>query len=50
MTQIWVYRVVVWVLPLVALVVTHRVCVELQRGERLEERKAAKARQAAEAR
>ena len=49
-SQLWVYRVVVWVLPLVALVVTHRVCVELQRGERLEERKAAKARQAAEAR
>jgi ubiquinol-cytochrome c reductase cytochrome b subunit len=47
---LWVYRVVVWVLPVVALVVTRRVCVELQRGERLEERKAAKARQAAEAR
>ena len=32
-TQIWFYRVVVWILPLVALVVAHRVCVELQRGE-----------------
>ena len=33
-------RVLVWSsLPLVALVVTQRVCVELQRGERLEERR-----------
>jgi ubiquinol-cytochrome c reductase cytochrome b subunit len=33
-TQIWVYRVAVWVLPLIALVVTKRVCDELVAGER----------------
>jgi ubiquinol-cytochrome c reductase cytochrome b subunit len=33
--QVWAYRVLVWVLPLVALVVAHRVCVELQRGEQV---------------
>lgn len=32
--QIWVYRVLVWVAPLVVLAVAHQVCVELQRGER----------------
>jgi ubiquinol-cytochrome c reductase cytochrome b subunit len=42
--QIWAYRVLVWVLPLVALFVTHRVCIELQEGEKVERR-----RQAAEA-
>jgi ubiquinol-cytochrome c reductase cytochrome b subunit len=47
---LWVYRVLIWALPIVALVVTHRVCVELQRGEQLKERQeAARARQAAEA-
>ena len=33
-TQIWVYRVAVWVVPLVALFVTKRVCDELVAGER----------------
>ena len=43
-SQLWVFRVLVWVLPLVALAVAHRVCVELQKGERVEaERKAAEA-------
>jgi ubiquinol-cytochrome c reductase cytochrome b subunit len=39
--QIWVYRVLVWVAPLVAFFVTRRVCNELREGERLERRKAA---------
>jgi len=39
--QIWVYRVVVWVLPLVALFVTRRVCVELQEGEQVKLRQRA---------
>ncbi len=34
-SQIWVFRVLNFVLPLVALAVTHRVCVELQKGERV---------------
>ena len=34
-SQIWVFRVLVWVAPLVALWITHRVCRELQRGERV---------------
>jgi ubiquinol-cytochrome c reductase cytochrome b subunit len=33
-TQIWVYRVAIWVVPLVALFVTKRVCEELVAGER----------------
>ena len=33
-TQIWVYRVAIWVVPLVALFVTKRVCDELSAGER----------------
>jgi ubiquinol-cytochrome c reductase cytochrome b subunit len=33
-TQIWVYRVAIWVVPLVALFVTKRVCDELAAGER----------------
>jgi len=33
-TQIWVYRVAVWVVPLVALFVTKRSCDELVAGER----------------
>jgi ubiquinol-cytochrome c reductase cytochrome b subunit len=35
--QLWLYRVLVFVGPLVAGVVTYRVCVELQRGEVVEE-------------
>jgi ubiquinol-cytochrome c reductase cytochrome b subunit len=42
--QIWAYRVLVFVLPLVALVATHRVCKELLAGEQVE-----KQRHAAEA-
>jgi ubiquinol-cytochrome c reductase cytochrome b subunit len=34
--QIWVYRVLVFVGPLVAALTAYRVCIELQRGERLE--------------
>jgi ubiquinol-cytochrome c reductase cytochrome b subunit len=42
--QIWVYRVLVWVLPVVVGAIAYRVCVELQRGERVEqERKRAEA-------
>jgi ubiquinol-cytochrome c reductase cytochrome b subunit len=42
--QIWVYRVLVWVLPVVVGVIAYRVCVELQRGEHVErERKRAEA-------
>jgi ubiquinol-cytochrome c reductase cytochrome b subunit len=37
--QIWAFRVLVWVLPVVALVVTKRVCEELQRGEVVEVRR-----------
>jgi ubiquinol-cytochrome c reductase cytochrome b subunit len=49
--QIWAYRVLVWVLPAVALLVTKRVCDELVRGERVEyERERAEAEvEAAEA-
>ena len=40
--QIWVYRVLVWVLPVVVLFVTKRVCEELLAGEKVEsERRAA---------
>jgi quinol---cytochrome-c reductase cytochrome b subunit len=43
--QIWVYRVLVWVLPVVALFLTKRICVELVRGERVEkERRLAEAK------
>ncbi len=42
--QIWTYRVLVWVLPVVVGAVSYRVCVELQRGELVEhERKRAEA-------
>jgi ubiquinol-cytochrome c reductase cytochrome b subunit len=34
--QIWAYRVLVWVLPLVVLFATKRVCDELRSGERVE--------------
>jgi ubiquinol-cytochrome c reductase cytochrome b subunit len=37
--QIWTYRVLVWVLPVVALYVTKRVCEELLRGEAVEVRR-----------
>ena len=39
--QIWAYRVLVWVVPLVMLVVTYRVCIGLQAGERAERRRRA---------
>jgi ubiquinol-cytochrome c reductase cytochrome b subunit len=42
--QIWVYRVLVWVLPVVVGAIAYRVCIELQRGEHVErERKRAEA-------
>jgi ubiquinol-cytochrome c reductase cytochrome b subunit len=50
--QIWFYRVAVWVLPIIAGAVAHRVCAELQKGERVERerrRAEAEARQASEA-
>jgi ubiquinol-cytochrome c reductase cytochrome b subunit len=34
--QIWAYRVVVWVLPVLVLLATRRLCVELQRSELIE--------------
>jgi ubiquinol-cytochrome c reductase cytochrome b subunit len=34
--QIWVFRVLVWVLPVIALLVTKRICDELLRGEAVE--------------
>ena len=37
--QIWAFRVLVWVLPVVALIVTKRVCEELLRGEVVEVRR-----------
>jgi ubiquinol-cytochrome c reductase cytochrome b subunit len=42
--QIWAYRVFVWVLPVIALFLTKRICDELVRGEAVErERRAAEA-------
>jgi quinol---cytochrome-c reductase cytochrome b subunit len=38
-TQIWIYRVLIWVLPPVVALIAHRVCIELQRGERVERRR-----------
>jgi ubiquinol-cytochrome c reductase cytochrome b subunit len=35
-SQVWAYRILVWVLPVVAFLVTFRVCRELVRGERVE--------------
>jgi hypothetical protein len=35
-TQLWVYRVLVWVLPLAVLLVVKRVCDELRAKERIE--------------
>jgi ubiquinol-cytochrome c reductase cytochrome b subunit len=37
--QLWAFRVLVWVLPVVALIVTKRVCEELLRGEVIEVRR-----------
>jgi hypothetical protein len=37
--QVWAFRVLVWVLPVVALFVTKRVCDELLRGEVVEIRR-----------
>jgi ubiquinol-cytochrome c reductase cytochrome b subunit len=36
-SQIWVFRVIVWVIPVVAAYATKRVCAELLAGERVEE-------------
>jgi ubiquinol-cytochrome c reductase cytochrome b subunit len=50
--QIWFYRVLVWVGPFIAGLIAYRVCVELQRGERVErerKRAEAEAREAPEA-
>jgi quinol---cytochrome-c reductase cytochrome b subunit len=42
MSQIWGYRILVWLGPIVAGLLSYRVCIELQRGERVEhERKRA---------
>jgi ubiquinol-cytochrome c reductase cytochrome b subunit len=42
--QIWIFRVALWVVPLVVLLVTRRVCLELQASDRVErERKLAEA-------
>jgi ubiquinol-cytochrome c reductase cytochrome b subunit len=42
--QIWLFRVLVWVGPVVAGLIAYRVCIELQRGEQVElERKRAEA-------
>ena len=35
-SQIWVYRVAVWVIPLVVFLVVRRICRELQAAERIE--------------
>jgi len=41
-SQIWAYRILVWLGPIVAGLLSYRVCIELQRGERVEhERKRA---------
>jgi ubiquinol-cytochrome c reductase cytochrome b subunit len=43
-TQVWIFRVATWVLPLIVGLIAYRVCVELQRGERVErQRKRAEA-------
>jgi hypothetical protein len=33
--QIWVYRVAIWVLPVLAFFMTRRLCLELQQSDRL---------------
>jgi ubiquinol-cytochrome c reductase cytochrome b subunit len=35
-SQIWAYRIVVWIVPLVAAAIAHRVCEELAAGEKVE--------------
>jgi ubiquinol-cytochrome c reductase cytochrome b subunit len=40
-TLVWVFRVLALVLPLVVLVVTHRACIELQRGDEMKLRQRA---------
>jgi len=43
-TQVWIFRVAIWVLPIVVGLIAYRVCVELQRGELVErQRKRAEA-------
>jgi ubiquinol-cytochrome c reductase cytochrome b subunit len=37
--QIWAYRVLVWVLPVVVFFITRRICRELQRAEQVEQRR-----------
>jgi ubiquinol-cytochrome c reductase cytochrome b subunit len=44
--QIWVYRVLIWVLPIVAAAVTKRVCEELAAGEQVKRRRKAAEAQA----
>jgi hypothetical protein len=38
---VWVFRILAIVLPLVVLAVTHRVCIELQRGDEVKVRQRA---------
>jgi ubiquinol-cytochrome c reductase cytochrome b subunit len=50
--EIWAYRVLVWVVPVIVGLISYRVCIELQRGERVERdrrRAEAEARTASEA-
>jgi ubiquinol-cytochrome c reductase cytochrome b subunit len=43
-SQVWVYRIVVWIVPLVAAAITYRICKELVAGEKVErERREAEA-------
>jgi hypothetical protein len=35
-TMIWIFRVAIWVVPVIVGVIAHRVCVELQHGEEAE--------------
>jgi ubiquinol-cytochrome c reductase cytochrome b subunit len=35
-SQIWAYRIIVWIVPLVAAAIAHRVCEELTAGEQVE--------------
>ena len=44
--QIWAYRVLVWVVPLVVMFVTARICRELQAGDELLRRRRAAERAA----
>jgi ubiquinol-cytochrome c reductase cytochrome b subunit len=45
--QIWVYRVIVWVIPPLVFLLTRRVCRELQEGERVDRDRAEAEAQAA---